>query len=127
VKPGYGDDSSKHGLDGITADSPQAKPDDEDDMPNYDIYKPKQEENCEEKEKPYVVKSKREEKHYHGSKPDNYKQAKPDEKCVMEEEGKKGCLQTKHKKTKINQSEGKPFYGTKQGNDFTPLRSLPCK
>ncbi|MBA0730311.1 hypothetical protein Golax_025607 [Gossypium laxum] len=105
----YADASAKYGFDGIPADSPQAKPDEAEKLhygtkPDYykpqAVYNDKSEEN--EKPagyyaKPYVVKPKpegeekphykpkpEEEKHYYGSKPDNYKQTKPSEKPEYE-------------------------------------------
>ncbi|MBA0732599.1 hypothetical protein Gogos_016675 [Gossypium gossypioides] len=105
----YADASAKYGFDGILADSPQAKPD-EAEKPHYgtkpDYYKPQPVYNDKSEEnekpagyyaKPYVVKPKpegeekphykpkpEEEKHYYGSKPDNYKQTKPSEKPEYE-------------------------------------------
>ncbi|XVF32816.1 hypothetical protein REPUB_Repub17cG0115200 [Reevesia pubescens] len=83
--------------------------------PNYgtkqDIYKPKPEEKSEEKEKPdydrkpYVVKPKpEEEKHYYGTKPDNYK-AKPEENPDYDR--KPYVVKPEPK------GEEKPYYGTK--------------
>ncbi|MBA0704277.1 hypothetical protein Golax_016547 [Gossypium laxum] len=105
----YSDASSKYGFDGIPADSPRAKPD-EAEIPHYgtkpDYYKPQPtyKDKSEGNEKPagyyttpYVIKPKpegeekpnhkpkpEEEKHYYGSKPDNYKQTKEGEKPEYE-------------------------------------------
>ncbi|EOX95160.1 Pollen Ole e 1 allergen and extensin family protein [Theobroma cacao] len=107
------DDSSKYGFDGIPADSPQAKPEEEEKPTKPDYYKPKpvDKEEPDYGSKPEVVKSKPEgkEKPNYGTKQDIYK-PKPEEKEKPEYGRKPYVAKPKP------EGEEKPYYGTKPDN-----------
>ncbi|XP_021280881.1 proline-rich protein 1-like [Herrania umbratica] len=104
------DDSSKYGFDGIPADSPQAKPEEEENPSKPDYYKPKpvDKEKPDYGSKPEVVKPKPEgkEKPNYGTKQDIYK-PKPEEK-ERPEYGRKPYV-AKPKP----EGEEKPYHDTK--------------
>ncbi|KAK6260277.1 hypothetical protein QQP08_003767 [Theobroma cacao] len=107
------DDSSKYGFDGIPADSPQAKPEEEEKPAKPDYYKPKpvDKEKPDYGSKPEVVKPKPEgkEKPNYGTKQNIYK-PKPEEKEKPEYGRKPYVAKPKP------EGEEKPYYGTKPDN-----------